>query len=338
MVDDDNILTSGSIAEELRLQTENLAFQSGDMIVCESCGRTNPPNRLNCLYCARELKVGLQRPDLIRPNLRKLENWEPGFNVIVHPTGDANRLDFAKIARAVGLEIAEVEEIFGTKRPLPIARVGSEADAQIVVNLLKLSFVSGSIISDESFMLDRLPIRLRTMEIEDMALTLVDFNTGIRTKILREDLSLIVSGTISESKTDQLEKKQRRGEAKILDQIATASDESVLDIYDRRDGVGFRIMLKGFDFSCLGDRKGMLAVENMRRLVAVLHDFAPNARLVTDYGAVRHALSATWEVERRKDSQGLKRGGLGKITFGNTVSSSNLRQFNKFSRLQWHLL
>ena len=143
---------------------------------------------------------------------------------------------------------------------------------------------------------------------------------------------------ITASRVDSLEKKRRRGTTKLIDETATASDESILDMYSKRDGIGFRVHLTGFDFSCLGDDKGLLAVENLRRLIVRLKEHAPNAKLVTNYGSVRPALSQVWEIESRKDSQGLKRSGFGKREFGAVASSSNLNQFTKYSRLQWHLL
>ena len=82
----------------------------------------------------------------------------------------------------------------------------------------------------------------------------------------------------------------------------------------------------------------MVAVENMRRLVVALKEYAPQAKLVSDYAKVSHALGGVWEVEARKDPQGLQRAGFGKVEFGSVASTSNLRQFTKYSRLQWQLL
>ncbi|MEO6051490.1 MAG: hypothetical protein ABIP78_09185 [Pyrinomonadaceae bacterium] len=69
-----------------------------------------------------------------------------------------------------------------------------------------------------------------------------------------------------------------------------------------------------------------------------MKEHAPNAKLDNTYAKVRHALSDVWLIESRKESQGLIRSGFGKREFGAIASSSNLNQFTKYSRLQWHLL
>jgi hypothetical protein len=97
-------------------------------------------------------------------------------------------------------------------------------------------------------------------------------------------------------------------------------------------------LTKGFDFSCLGYKKGSLAHENLQKLIAKLQKFAPQAKLVNDYQAVRRILGEVWEIEQRKEPQGLKRHSFGKFNFSNIFLSSNEMQFTKYSRLQWHLL
>lgn len=120
----------------------------------------------------------------------------------------------------------------------------------------------------------------------------------------------------------------------MLDATETASDEMLIDIYGKDDQIGFRIEQKGFDFSCLGDEKKILAAQNIKLLVEKLKRFAPNAKVSEDYLKVREFLGEIWEVEHRKDSQGLKRHSFGKFDFSNLATSNNLGQFTKYSRLQ----
>ena len=154
-----------------------------------------------------------------------------------------------------------------------------------------------------------------------------------------DEIALIVRGHISKTKVDSNEKKRRRGaDAKLIDQYATVSDESVIDIYTFASKIGYRIYAAGFDFSCLGDQKTLLARDNFGRLVNLLTEHSPKARLVSNYHVVRQALEHVWEIESRKDSLGLRQIAIGKREFGSETSTSNLHQFTKFSRLQWHLL
>ncbi len=319
-----------------RIQTEDIAFKPGEMLPCAACGRINPPNRLKCLYCAKELEVKPENAALIKTNLRKLEGWERGFNVILREPVAAKQLPLANTASFLSMDPDDLTLILDAAEPLPLVRVESLAEADVLVSGLARIGLQCSVLGDADMADDKLPVRLSKIELREQGIAVTDFNTRAVTEI--DDLALLIPGILTTNKVDSLEKKGRRGKTKVIDETATASDESILDLYSRHDPVGFRVHLTGFDFSCLGDDKGLIAVENMRRLVIVLKEHAANARLVSDYKKVRQALGQVWEIESRKDPQGLKRSGFGKREFGTVASASNLRQFTKYSRLQWHLL
>ena len=316
------------------VQTENIAFKPDELNACAACGRMNAPTRLKCLYCAAALEVKTEFAASMKPVLRKLESWERGFNVIVHE--HSGQTEIAKVAAYLSAEPDDVRALLDAGSPLPLARVESEAETKVLIEGLNNFGLRCAVVGDAELDADKLPVRLSGIEFGENGIVVVDFNTRDTTSI--SDLALIIPGIITSSKVDSLEKKLRGGKTKLLEETASASDESVLDIYSGRDPVGFRVQLAGFDFSCLGEDKGLLAVENMRRLVTALKEHAPNARLVSDYAKVRHALGRIWEVEARKDTQGLQRAGFGKVEFGSVASTSNLRQFTKYSRLQWQIL
>ncbi len=318
------------------IQTENIAFDPNEMIACNGCARMNPPNRLNCLYCGCVLATTGENASSIKPNLRKLEPWERGYNVIVR--GRADEMDTAKIAQFLSAEMDDTTSILEAGCPLPLARVESDKEAAMLqVGLVKFG-LRCLVISDDDLAAEKPPVRLRRIDLLDGRFALTDFNTGGVTDIGVNDLALIVPGMITASRIDSLEKKRRKGKTKLIDETATTSDETILDIYSRHDSSGFRVHLTGFDFSCLGEDKGLLAGENLRLMTVALKEHAPNAKLVPDYPTIRQALGHVWEIESRKDSLGLQRAGFGKVEFGSAASTSNLRQFTKFSRLQWHLL
>ena len=317
---------------DLRFQTEDLTFKPDEMTECR-CGRKNPPNRLKCMYCGLELELKAENTASIKPILRKLEAWESGFNVIFRET-DGNA-EIGKAAALLSVEATDLSAILNAGSPLPVARVESTTEANILIAGLSKLNLKCSMISDIELDADKLPIRLSNIEFCEGGIAVTDFNTRQITEI---DLALIVPGLLTLSKTDSLEKKRRHGKTKLLDESEISSDEIVIDIYNRRDPRGYRIYPAGFDFSCLGVDKGMIAVENMRLLIVALKEHAPHAKLVSDYAKVRHALGSIWEVESRKDPKGLQRSGFGKVEFGSVSSTSNLQQFTKYSRLQWHLL
>ncbi|MEO6654679.1 MAG: hypothetical protein ABIO36_01210 [Pyrinomonadaceae bacterium] len=327
--------TDSSPSFDPLIQTENIAFAGKDLIACKSCGRLNPPHRLNCLYCGKGIEFKNENEPLMKPTLRKLEAWENGFNVIVRENA---QIEIVTIAQFLSMEPIDLRSILDTESPLPLARVESETEASIIRTRLERCGLESTIVSDGDLAADKLPVRLSGIDFHDGRMGLKHFNTGETVEVASGDLALIVPGMLTVSRVDSFEKKRRRGNTKLVGETATSSDESVLDIYDNKNSIGFRVHLTGFDFSCLGDDKGLLAVENLRLLIVRLKEHAPNARLVTNYLSVKQALSHVWEIESRKDSQGLMRSGFGKREFGSVASSSNLNQFTKYSRLQWHLL
>lgn len=324
--------------KNLPLQTENIAYSPDEMIECGKCARMNPPARLKCFYCAAELEISAARAANLQPGLRKLEDWEKGYNLIYQPNSPGEtKPDAAEIAKIMRLEPDVWRKIVETKKNLPLARVESQKEAEIIAAKMREMDLSTFIVSDEKLSADVMPTRLRGLEFDGDRLILILFNTSEIREIRRDDLILIVSGAVFERKTESVEKR-KKGESKILDASETASDESLIDIYSRNEAGGYRITAKGFDFSSLETEKGIVAHENMQKLIEKLRGFAPNAKFDGDYRAVREVLGNVWEIENRKDAQGLKRHGFGKFDFSNVATSSNLRQFTKYSRLQREIL
>ncbi len=310
------------------------------MIACPKCGRRNAPTLLKCLYCGAKLQLNEEQAANVKPRLRKMEIWEKAFNLIYIPNESKifDEKDLPEISRMTRLEEETLKRIFKTGKSLPIARAESNKEAEIVKERLSEANIEAKIISDEDLEFDKLPKRLRGLESDDEFLSLKLFNVDETIKIRCEDLTLIVAGAVFNKKIESLEKRKGREEGKLLDATETSSDEMLIDLYGNDDKIGFRIEQKGFDFSCLGDEKGILAAQNIKLLIEKIKRFAPNAKVSDDYLKVRELLGDVWEVEHRKDSQGLKRHGFGKFDFANLVTSNNLGQFTKYSRLQKSLI
>lgn len=313
------------------IQTENIAFAPDELITCDNCGRKNPPTRFNCIYCAKELAVNIENAASIRFLPRKLELWERGYNLILSERSDV--VDIPKVAQLLSMEIGDLTLILEAGKPLPLARVETEKQASVMLTALAQLGLVCSVVSDTDLAADKPPVRLSGIEFFEDGLALVDFNTGRLIEIKSDDLALLVPGLIIESRVDSLEKRGLRGKKKLVAETPTVLDGSILDIYSKDDGIGFRVHLAGFDFSCLGEDKTLLASENIRRLAVVLQKQCPNSKTIDDYQAVRQALGFVWEVETRKDTQGFERAGVRAV-----ASTSNLNQFTKYSRLQWQLL
>lgn len=316
------------------MQTERIAFEPAQMIACGKCGRLNPPNRLKCIYCVHDLEIPIENAGSIDLHFRKLEIWELGFNIIFSGKAADTAIDTSKIGKLLSLQPSEVETILDANVPLPLARVESEMGASIIITRLSQLGILSTVISDANLAVDKPPVRLSRIDFQNDRIVLKAFNTGLSTEFDAGDLAFIVPGIVFVGKVDSIERKGRRGKTKLIDETEINTDETVLDLYSHHDPLGFRVQLTGFDFSCLGEDKGLLAAENIGRLIARLRSYAPNARFVDNYPAVRTLLDPIWEVETRKDTKGLQNAGFGKRGFGNVSSRSNLNQFTKYSRLQ----
>lgn len=324
---------------DLPVGAESVGFQADEMILCAKCQRAIPPTKPNCFYCGAELEISEAQRRFLRPNLRKLEAWEKGYNLIIKPS--APLLDSSKIAeigRTLKMETETLRKIIEAGKPLPIVRAESEKEAAIAQNCLHHSDLESFIVSDENLHLEKPPRRLRGIEFFDDSLILILFNQDEIVEIKREDLALIVTGAIYERRIEATEKHSKKGENKMLDSTETASDESLIDIYSCEDLIGWRMLAKGFDFSCLEAEKGILAKDNIVKLADKLQNFASNAEFVDDYRRLREYLGTIWEVSQTTASQGLKRDGIGKFNLENLTTVNNLSQFTRYSRLQRNLL
>lgn len=325
--------------KDLPIQAENSAFKPEEMILCPKCRRTNPPTRLDCFYCGAELETDEKQKDILKLNLRKLENWEKGFNLIYLP-GSQNfgEPKLSEIAKMLKCEKEFLEKLLVAEKRLPLARAEAAKEAEIVQKRLRELKIETLIVGDEDLAVEKPARRLRGVEFGADKIVLILFNQDEIIEISNADLMLIVTGAIFERKVEATKKRVKKGASEILQTSETASDEFLVDVYSRADVTGYRIFAKGFDFSCLETEKGILAAENLKKLVQKLREFAPEAEFINDYLQVRESLGNVWQVEEKTDSQGMKRGGFGKFHLGSVTTINNLSQFTKYSRLQRQFL
>lgn len=315
----------------MKLQTENIAFSGDQMIACPACGKPNPPNRAGCLYCAAPIEVPEDRQAAIRLNLRKLEGWENGYNIVLTRAGA--EADTAAAAAYFKIEKDLFAQMLAAHGPFPIARIESETEANIAVKQLEAFGLSARVVSDIDLKVGKPNTRLRSVEFRDEGVRFAAFNTGEQQAVGYGEIVLIVVGRIVESKTESIEK-GKKDKRKVLAETALSSDDLLVDIYDANAQHGWRVTTKGFDFSTLGPEKSLLAVENIRVVLEKLQRSAPAAKMIDEYAGVIGALSEVWDIERRTDFEGLKRTGVLKTGFSSIARTSNLEQFNKYSRLQ----
>lgn len=337
-MENDHEQTNEDWLRNLPVQSETESFKPAEMVDCPQCARKNAPTRLKCLYCNADLPTAETSAAHVRLS-RKLESWEKGFNVILLP--DNQNIDAENLRRAaktLRLEIFDLQRILDARKALPLACAESATEAEIIVKNLNEQGIGTKILSDEKLETDKPPRRLRGIEFFDDKINLILFNVDEIAEVKREDLQLIVFGALFERQIETTQKQQRKKENKILETTELSSDELLIDIYSRADAIGYRIETNGFDFSCLGDEKQMLAAQNMKTLLEKLRAFAPDAKFEADYRALRAELSQIWEVEERKNSKGLKKKSFGQFNLESVTTINNLRQFTRYSRMHKQLL
>ncbi len=314
------------------IQTEDIAFRDDELVSCPKCGRKNSPERVACLYCAAAL--GTRSSPGTKLKFRTPEPWEKGQNVVMlRATGDTEEL-----ASLLSLETADLETLVRAGVVFPVVRVASVAEAETIIASLPVTLFKSIVVSDQDLDAAHPPRRLAGLELNDDVIGLIDFNTRQVKQMPFSDIACVVTGTVISGKTDVVEKRKRGKPKNVLEESSTTSDEALIDIYTKQEQAGFRIHNSGFDFSCLGDDKSLLASENMRRLIAILRESIPSVRVRTSYDELAPLLSDIWPIEVLKDHRGLVRSGIGKREFGISEITSNAEQFTKFSRLQWYAL
>jgi hypothetical protein len=322
--------------KDLPASSEPEGFKPEEMLVCDKCQRKSPPTRLKCFYCGAELKVSAEQSQFLKPKLRKLEDWEKGFNLIyLSKSGTAN---LANIAKLVHFEPNDLQKLLETGKSLPLARLESETEADVLAQRLNEFGLQSKIVSDELLKADVFPRRLRRIEFFADKAFLILFNADEIVEIPFQEIGLIVVGAFFERKIESTQSLKKKDDRKVLETAEISTDEMLIDIYSRQDSGGYRIETKGFDFSCLGAEKGLLAKDNLKKLAEKLRSVARDAKFDDDYLRIRAELSLVWEVSQRNDSSGVQRQGLGKFKRANTFIINNLTQFTRYSRLQWHCL
>lgn len=314
---------------------ENLPkFAPEQLVECSGCHRKNPPTRMACLYCGAKLEIPEKNELLLRPVWRKLEEWEKGFNVIRLPKSETvfNNSSSDEIAAFLQLEAKNLNEIFCSEIVLPLARVENSEEAEIISKRLAGNGVSTTIIPDESLKLNEMPRRVRRVEFGDGSPLRFSGNNE-NFVIDWNDINVFVIGGLFENRREASEKRKRRENVEI-ESSEFSSDQKVLDFYSKNEPRSFRIQSNSFDFSCLREKKRLLASENFQILIEEFKKRAVAQAFFDDnYKTARAVIDLIWETEERRESTGWTRHGIGKINLESLVTVNNHNQFLRYSRM-----
>ncbi len=317
-------------------------FALEQMVRCDECLRANPPTRVNCLYCAAILPINDATVNLQKPALRPLEKWEQGYNTILlsAPSNSAAELaneTLREAADLLRLSPADLALILSLRVPLPLARAATIDEATLVERRLSNLGLNTCIMSDgELGTGPGGPIKVRALEIDESQIFAFQNPESPAIRISWTDFVLFVVGRLTVKRVELKEQKGARVENRILDASEFITDQTVLDLYTRVQTTPYRITANSFDFSCLGKNKGLLASDNISRLINVFREHAPYAGFDDSFNSVRKALEAVWPSEQQNESSGWRRERPGKYSIGSVTKLTNEMQFLRYSRLRYY--
>lgn len=319
--------------------SEPLGFTAEQMIRCEECLRANPPTRVSCLYCVAPLPVTESSARLRKPVLRQPEKHQLGYNNILMPVqSDITDEIISEAAALLKLSAENVEQFVSQRVPLPVARTASREESELVTLRLRDLGLNCVTISDEELGLvsDNVVKRVRALRFDGERVEI--FHSGTEETFCSwSDLILILPARLIERRVEIKERMTRKPENEILDTSEYFRDEVVIDFYTARDSFTWRVNATGFDFSCLGSEKALVANENIGRLQRLLVEKAVNAQFDDSYQRVRNLLDLAWGTQEEMQSSGWRRERPGKLSVGSATTKSNESQFTRYSRLRYHL-
>ena len=319
--------------------TEPQGFTPDQMVLCEVCGRANPPTRVNCLYCGSTFPFDEKKASQQKPALKALERGQAGYSNILLPSANVpSSAVLNQAASLLKLPIDQLVKIFSTHVQLPLALTATVDEALLVEKLLKDLGVETKIVSDANLHIEDLPtVRLRAAEFRDDGMMVHQTGSEKTIFVKWSELFLLVSGRLVSKSLEVRERRSTRAENQILESSETSADEAVLDIYCRDNFASLRIGAHSFDFTCLGDQKGLLAEKNLSTITDSLCKLTPHLSVDSSYRSVRQALDFVWRPESQTDSRGWRRERPGKYSIGALTEISNESQFTRYSRLRFYL-
>jgi hypothetical protein len=267
------------------------------------------------------------------PVLRRPAKHELGYNTIVLPSSaPVSRSAIADAASCLRLKPDDLEAILAAAVPLPVARTASRAEAELIAERLQTLGFRVMTLTDEGAV-----VRVRSLSFDHSTFVINPAQITNEVDVTWSNVVLLVSGRIVEKRVEVKEVKSRGGENELLNTSELFSDEAVIDLYASGYSETWRIQANGFDFSCLGAEKSLLASENIGRLQTQLAANATNARFDDSYNRLRPLLDLVWGAEQETKSSGWRRERPGKLSIGMATIHTNESQFTRYSRLLFYL-
>jgi hypothetical protein len=275
---------------------------------------------------------------LRKPVLRPPEKHQLGYNNILLPQDQVSADVMADAATLLKLSEETLQEILSHALPLPVARTASREEAELVDERLRDLGLRSLMLSDHDLGLsDNAVKRVKSMIFEDEYLVIQQSGAAEEIIVQWADIVLILPARVFETRFEMTERITRKPEKEIVDTSEFFRDEAVIDFYTSANASTWRVSANGFDFSCLGDEKALVANENIGRLQRLIAVKAVNAEVDDSYRRVRNVLEFAWAMPPETQSSGWRRERPGKLSVGMATTKSNETQFTRYSRLRFFI-
>ncbi len=304
-----------------------------DLIACPSCNRNNGVRRTTCIYCGFELPVTEDTVDLQVPTFKPVEEWESGVTVVLAPFEglEPTPHQVARLRDIARLEDDVAAAFFGARCSLPVARVSSQNEAELVRQLLSAAGLQSTLVADDPLALDVPPKRVREIRLTPSALEMSVIWSDW-TSLPRESVALVVEGRVVSTTVELVEGARSRRKTEVANSSHTFSESRIVDIYGATVSECFRIRGDSFDFSCLGERPSFRLDDNIVALRSLLMQYLGENRYDTTFSSVAKLLEHAWPQRSLVRSFGLSpRGDFKKYT-RSAVTTDALAQFSRYSR------
>jgi hypothetical protein len=319
--------------------SEPQGFPADQMIRCEECLRANPPTRVSCLYCVAPLPLTESSARLRKPVLQPPEKHQLAYNNILLPPAHPPTAEaINEAAMLLKLGANDLEKILSQQIPMPVARTASREEAELVLVRLRDLGLNCLALGDEELGFANTIKRVKSVSLEATHLTVNQVGAAAEeTTFDWADIVLFLPGRLFETRLEIKERKTRKAENEIIDTSEFFKDETVIDFYTTSDSFTWRINSSGFDFSCLGKDKALIANENIGKLQRSMIARAARAKVDESYSRVRTLLELAWPTQAETQSSGWRRERPGKLSVGMATIKNNETQFTRYSRLRYYL-
>jgi hypothetical protein len=310
-------------------------FASDEMVTCDACLRANAPTRAQCLYCGASLHQTAASSEV---ETAAVEETAEKNHYVVVCARDGQSIDdaaVAQLAEKFQLKPEELHVALSAGAPLPLASTFSEDDATRIISDLKGIEMGSATVSAVTLNKDDGQTNIRALEFDNDNVTAISKIGRQRLTARLNDIQLVVTGRLLMHRVE-VDERRSRSAVKSLDRRELSQDQSLLDLYLNSSEAPWRIMVNDFDFSCLGERKGLTAFDNVRALVELLKDRTP-AQVNDSYARIRPVLANVWPLQNTASQSRSSRPRAGRNEFSTVTASDNETQFNNYSRLAWCL-